>query len=105
MIIMIRIVSWFIYGAIFLLLVLLSFPFPQLLVSKKLNLELSSDKKKQYLLYVRIILTLLSIAIITAGLLPNHLVVPIILPFLILLFIITLVCNKKILGRWAAFKF
>ncbi len=105
MIIMIRIVVWFVYGTLFLLLVLFSFPFPQLLVSKKLDAELSTDKKKHYLLYVRIILTLLSVLIIAAGLLPKHLIVPIILPFLCMLFVAALICNKKVLGRWAAYKF
>ncbi len=102
---MIRTVIWFVYGVIFLLLVLFSFPFPRLLVGKKLDAELSTDKKKHYLLYTRIILTLLSISIIVAGILPKLLVVPIILPFLCILFVATLICNKKVLGRWAAYKF
>ena len=93
---------YFIWGLLFLLLSLLSIRFPRLLVNRKVEEELSNtpEKKKRYFIHMRINIALLGIPLMIAGQLPEHLILPICLPLLAVLFVSGLVCNKMNLGRF-----
>ena len=96
-----------ILSIIFVLMSILSIPYPRLLVSKKLDAELINrpDDKKKFLVHTRINLFLLGIILVTSLFLPEELIVPICLPAMACIFISVLICNKRNLGRFMAYKF
>ncbi|MBQ3055300.1 MAG: hypothetical protein IJC88_04270 [Oscillospiraceae bacterium] len=93
---------YFIWGLLFILLSLLSLRFPRLVVNRNVEEELSNTpkQKKRYYIHMRINIALLGLPLMIAGQLPEYLILPVCLPFLGILFVSGLVCNKMNLGRF-----
>ena len=93
-------ISWVLLflGAAYMVLPVLSFAFPRLLITKKLEGELDAPRRKQYLLGQRVNMFILGAVCVFCSVLPEEWKLPVAIPLLLAVLVSFALCNKRTTG-------